>query len=85
MQIIHLVSSLSLLAFASMIAFTLFSKLTLCNVARKLNSCKNAQKYFPVKANGKKALGLFRVHGRSLRGVYGTFSLRMRSSQAYFS
>ena len=36
----------------------LFSKLTLCNAARKLNSCKNPQKYFPVKANGKKALGL---------------------------
>ena len=25
------------------------------------------------------------AHGRSLRSVYGTFSLRMRSSRAYFS
>ena len=33
----------------------------------------------------EKQLPRFMMHGRSLRSVYGTFSLRMRNSRSYFS
>ena len=58
----------------------------LCN---KMLSGHNKMKMFlemkfQDKTKYKRCIKMTVGHGRSLRSVYGKFSLRMRSSQAYF-